>query len=264
MIIGSLNNPKFDSEISANMVNATTNAELTLFLRVCLVQVAGGGTIQDANGTPFQVRAWTPAGWHWFTSRYQEQAQRYWGGKFWLETPNDFGDLDWPERSPTHRANVWCRLRLSVVPTPAQAHKTIKVAHLVGQNLSSSTFRSHDSLYDNFDLGQSAYVRNNRVYYQRTFIHEVGHALGLPHIGVMTAEPTCPAVNTNADQCYGVLPADRRNIMGFGSQLTANDALPWRKRIAEHTGTRESNWRVSLHRLYPRTLGSFAGMSVNR
>jgi hypothetical protein len=268
MVVGSIPGSRFDSELDVSMVNGQTNAELTLFLRVCLTQVPGGQTIQDANNNPnltFQTHDWTPGAWSRFCQVYQRDAQQFWTGKFWLVTPNDYGDLDWPDRSPTHRPNVWCRLRVSVVTASGRPHKTIRVVRLVpprGQSYDAGTFRSQDDQYDNFDLGTVTYIRDRRRYRQRTIIHEVGHALDLPHIGVMAGIGACPADNTNADDCYGVTDAHRQDVMGFGHRLSTHDALPWRRRIAQHTGTGDTAWAPFLIRHYPRRLGSFAGMST--
>lgn len=247
----------FDSGLDDTMVRGDTNAELTLYLRIFLEQVPGGGTIGDHDGTQFSVRAWTQAAWDVWKRRYQQQAQAFWHGKFWLRTPDTFTELDATINGVRYRPNIYCRFRLSVVDTAATAHKTIRVARLVPTaGMNSGTFRSNDSLYDDFDLGVGRYVRGGRVYYQRTFIHEVGHALGIPHIAVMTNNPSCTAGSTNADACYGVTHAERRDIMGFGMNLSLNDALPWKKRIAEHTHTSETLWTAAQVRVYPRRLAA--------
>jgi len=261
-IMGSIANSKFDSELDDSMANDKTNAELTIFLRVYLEKVPGGGTIKDANNsTDFDVQEWSTTEWAAFKKKYQQQGQAFWHGKFWLQTPDDFSELD----TKTHRPNIWCKFSLKVQDTPAGSyHKKIRVCRLkvpAGKTYGAGTFRSHDSLYDNFDLGVASYVRGGKTYYQRTFIHEIGHAIGIPHIGVMTGEPTCPASDTNSDACYGVRTDDRKNIMGFGMALSENCAMPWKKRIAEHTSTSESKWKVHMKRFYPRKLTSIVGGS---
>jgi hypothetical protein len=100
--------------------------------------------------------------------------------------------------------------------------------------MTAATFRSNDSLYDQYDLAVGTYVRNGRTYHQHTFIHEIGHALGLPHIAVMTHNAACPAANTNADACYGTVNEEQRDIMGFGQMLSLHEALPWQTRIISH------------------------------
>jgi len=257
----------FDSELNDYVVNSSTNAELTIFLRICFQPVAGGGTIADFNGTQFQVRNWNPHAWQTFTRHYQQEAQRFWEGRFWLVTPSFFQDLDWPHGggAPTHRPNIWCRFRLAVVSTAQNPHKTIRLARLApipSTVMTAGSFRSSDSLYDDHDLGTAVYSRGGRLYRQRTFIHEVGHALGLQHIGTssMGNEAQCLAApSTNADVCYGVLPRDRSNILGFGMALSELDGLPWRKRIFQHTGIDENEWILSMRRVYPLSLAGGPG-----
>jgi len=257
-IMGSIAGTKFDSELDDSMANDKTNAELTLYLRVYLERVASGGKIKDADDVEFEVQEWGTTEWTAFKKKYQQQGQAYWHGKFWLQTPDDFDELD----LKTHRPNIWCKFDLHIQDTPAGSyHKKIRVARLKkgGSNPAADTFRSHDSLYSNFDLGVASYVRGGKIYYQRTFIHEIGHAIGIPHIGVMTGEPACPASDTNSDECYGVKHSDRKNIMGFGMALSESAAKPWKQRIAEHTGTSESKWKVHMKRFYPRKLTSIVG-----
>ena len=83
----------YDSEFRTTMVNATTNAELTLVLKLHLDKVtrAAQTTIQDSDNTAFQVLDWTPKGGP--ASRVQAMGQGFWKGKFWLVSPNGTTDL---------------------------------------------------------------------------------------------------------------------------------------------------------------------------
>jgi hypothetical protein len=84
--------------------------------------------------------------------------------------------------------------------------------------------------------------------------HEVGHFLGLPHIGVIRSLPRCAMAmmlgqninqslisspykgGDNSAVCYGEgSTADAiQNIMGGGMRFTAEDAAPWVDRLPEH------------------------------
>jgi len=233
----------FDSELRISMMNTTTNAELTLVLKVCLQQVAPG-TVSDADNTVWNTAAWDQRVWREWTERYRRESERFWSGKYWLATPAENTDLHFPRppAAATHRCNVWCRFRLSLVDRPALAHRTIQVANVVmprGRRPTAATFRSHETLYDQYDLGYGVYTRGDghgrtREYYQRTFVHEVGHALGLPHIAEMTGNAACTAADRNADSCYGTLHDERRDVMGFGEHRSLNDGRPWQNRIGRH------------------------------
>jgi hypothetical protein len=251
----------FDSEFRKTMANATTNAELTLVLKLHLDKVtrAAQTTIQDSDGTTFQVLDWTADGWSRFKRNFQSMGQAYWNGKFWLVSPNGTADLQVASAGRTFQCNVWCRVRIEVQETAAGAHHTIRAVRVRsnGGPMNAGTFRSNDSLYDQYDLGVGTYVRNGRTYTQRTFIHEIGHSLGLPHIAVMTGNGACPAANTNADACYGTVDAEQRDIMGFGHQLSLNDARPWLGRIHDHITNPgfvgpPMPYTASMRRVYPR------------
>jgi hypothetical protein len=105
-----------------------------------------------------------------------------------------------------------------------------------------------------------------------TITHEIGHAIGLPHIGVIRNEPLCqlaillkkiPGVNqaslpamfrgsSNAMVCYGDFAnvADSSNIMGGGDKFAAENAQPWLDQILRHTQTRPA-WTVHMGHVPP-------------
>jgi hypothetical protein len=249
----------FDSDFKYQLMNERTNAELTINLSVFLRQRAPGPTT-DSDGAAFTAIAWDDKSWAVWKKRFQREAQAFWHGRYWLKTPTYYKGLQYPLTGamPTHRCNVWCRFKLDLAASAAGAHKTIEVVRLAPMKKGGTdptTFRSDADDYTNWDLASSGYTFGKRVYHQRTFIHEIGHALGLPHIGVLTESTQCAAVtDKNTDVCYGVTNAERREVMGYGEALTAREARPWVARLVEHlelAANSGGDWAVSRTHAYP-------------
>ena len=155
----------------------------------------------------------------------------------------------------THRPNVYCKFRLELVNSLAgHPHKTIQLVRLDRKTGTSTTFRSDDSHYDNFDLGTATYdhvldhLGKEHTYYQKTFVHEIGHALGLAHIGILVGNAAAVA-HPNGQEAYGygtLTKTQSANIMGYGMNLTTIDAQAWVDRIAQHTGTTAAKWTAAM------------------
>jgi hypothetical protein len=194
------------------------------------------------------------------------------------------------------RPNIYCHLFVSIVGSAAGSHRTIDLVNLdvpaaarqlgkgAGQ-LDSGDFRSHEGLYDSLDTKKSKMPFTDgtgaaRRVNHSTIAHEIGHALGLPHIGVthgagncrlailydaflpsaVTSHASFPALfqgGSNSHVCYGHSgPASLgSNIMGYGMEFDASNAQPWLDRIALHTRTKAADWKVSVQkRLQPKFL----------
>jgi hypothetical protein len=297
--------PAFDSSLILHE-SGCDNHTLTLVLVLHLNKVSplsvplpflGRFTLPfaDAGGTWFAIRPWTTTDFSCFTREFLRQCAM-WSNTFWWTPPEGFSRLDVTSGGRTVRPNIYCHLFVAIVESAAGAQRTIDVVNLdkaaaarqLGKperKLNASDFRSHDALYDSLDVKpvpipfQDQTGTTHRLN-RSTFAHEIGHALGLPHIGVTHSSPVCqlailadgvlpgsltsspsyPALlkgASNSMACYGhsghlSLGA---NIMGFGAQFDASNAQPWVDRIALHTGTRAQDWKVSVHkRLPPRFL----------
>lgn len=264
----------YDTELSSTMVDDTTNAELTLTIRLFLDKVnakdTAGGTMNDFNGSAIAIHNWKDAEWEHFRKEMFGKIRKTWSGKFWLITPSACKDLDWPAKpkAATHRPNVWCRLVVEEVNQIAKAHRKIvcvrpKIATMASAN-SVQAFRSfvgaggdgtstaRVSTFDYFDIvpyrfnftGPEKDAKGSAIKYgitHRSDIHEFGHLLGLPH----SDKHTHTDAATSHDE-YGEDRADREDVMGYGSTLDASSAVPWLNRIAAHTGVAAPSWTVKL------------------
>ena len=288
-----LNWARFDAVLDTAGVDAHTNAQLTITLKVFLRQNAGAprrmimpqmtsrvrssseGSARDLDGNQFVFDRFTPEHWTRFTGFYQSQGQDFWDGNFWLAPPESFDTSAWGEglvdrpedfghtaTLAPHRAiqpNVDCHFRLELADNAAHAHKTIDVYNIVS-NLtpdprvegSTMRFRADDSHYDQTAVDRAEHWEVDsqtqqfvHQTFQRTFLHEIGHAIGLEHVGVNVRIEGCfDADDHNITICYGNTLATRESIMGAGEALSWHEALPWRRAMEVLTGTSRHGWEV--------------------
>jgi len=270
MIIGSISDRHFDSELDTNVCNADTNANLTLFFRIFLQRYdppGGAGMVNEWGGTPRAVTAWPEHEWRHFCRRYQTETQDYWNGRFWLVTPDSFTELDWNPPSPTHRPNVYCRVRVSLVTSALNAHHTIRCVHLAS---TTRSFRSDSGNYDSRDLDGGTHAdpgdpTDHHVYRQHAHLHEFGHLLGLGHSS--QHRPQCAATGVAAGGgsiCYGFNGAESNDVMGVGESRHEWHAEPWMRRMQAHTGIDMYAWGPLMRRVYPRPLSALAHYRMGR
>lgn len=236
----------FDADINPSVRNATTNADLTLYIRINFQKIeptAASNTYNDADGTAVPIRAWRPGEFETFKRTFLGQCRRAWHGKFWLKTPASYSSLNWPARNATHRCNLYCRFDISEQANANGAHAVIPVVRVSGNN----TFRSHMLLYSNLDTRRERLVRGSHFV---TTAHEIGHLIGLDHPGINLA--TC--ATGNEQPCYAAADGTATGVMGMGSRIFDRHAQPWKKAAAALTGVAEANWTVSRRREYPTRL----------
>jgi hypothetical protein len=274
--------------------NGHDNHTLTLDLKIFLRPVSAHGVKNlpyvDASNHLFFINDWKPHEWALFQRAFHNETL-FWNDRFWLIPPDSFSSLDVKIGARTVRPNIYCHLFVEILSSAAGAHETIDVVNLdkitaaaiTGvrvRDLDSATFQSDSRQYDSLDLKpRYDWVPDDAGHFHRlkhlTIVHEIGHALGLPHIGVSHHDPLCevalallktPGVNlgtpamanfaggTNSDVCTGTLapPSRAANVMAHGLEFDETNAQPWRDRIALHTGTQAANWKVSMHRKAPK------------
>lgn len=277
--------------------DGTQNHTLTLVLKInlnqMLPQILPASLrlpIFDADTPPrmFLIRPWQIAEWNQFIIRFKREAAK-WNDNFWLIPPAGFSKLDVKVGHRTVRPNIYCHLYISVVNSSSAAHRSINVVNLdirdaktryslKDSDLDSGAFRSDADNYDVLDVKtRQQWSQDNTGTWHvadkySTVAHEIGHALGLPHIGVTQQNHLCqlaiffdanvpnpsalPALfngGSNAQACYGQLgaPSLGANVMGSGSSFDESNAAPWASRIALHTGTKPEDWTVSRRKVTP-------------
>jgi hypothetical protein len=276
---------KFDSYFGKNS-HPTQNHSLKIYLRVYLKPINNQTSALDSKKRRFPVKNWTPDEWLNFTTQFERQSY-LWNNRFWLIPPKYFSLMDVKFGGRTIRPNIHCFLFTEVTNSPGNAHRTIDVVNLDVEtikkqrhiNPGSGTFKSNAHHIDSLDIkprdisyeddqGVEHTIKNHY-----TIAHELGHAIGLEHIGVLKSRPQCTfaislkkhgiknvsshlARGANAEVCYGEFDSLglAENIMGLGTKFEEVNAQPWLDRVEMHTNTNAADWKVLLAPVSPKAV----------
>jgi hypothetical protein len=213
---------------------------------------------RDADNKMFYTAPWNAADWANFLRAANAEANM-WNDKFWLTPPRTFADFDqdlgsFPIRQ-MYRPNICCELDVDFTATKDDAHATVDVVNIdigrlpIGGRRDAATFRSNAVLWDSLDgvpmlspygTGPGLPDKNYCI------AHEIGHLIGLAHMGVLLKRPMCEfaiaqarmgfdgyATGTsggaNGLYCYGWGDGIdvSGNIMGAGRNWSKENAKPW-------------------------------------
>jgi len=241
---------KWDATLDEYVRNGHNNADLTIYIRVFFSKIDPAlrtGVYGDADDTlthpsKRKIQRWAPHEFERYTHQLVSGARRFWNGVFWLQTPQIYDGLNWPDSRPTHRCNLYCRFELEQVFSESNGHYTIAVVRAQD----GETFRSHSRLYSQFDIRSEQLIPHSTMKFW-THFHEVGHLLGLGHIGHIHHN----VHSNNTPSAYGVTLQEMSDVMGRGSARHAWHALPWQEAAESFTNVKA---RVRMHHIPPAEL----------
>jgi hypothetical protein len=280
----------FTAVFYKNAASPSSPGKLTLQLRLHMDWYYSYIPVHaNSNGT-FLIRPWTGPDKARYITDAKAQAEM-WNNKFWLKVPPHFdalnfvSDFDGRTYQPQF---IKCELDVDFTASEQAAHQTVRVVNLEQSVIPAhqrhgGVFRSHSVLFDSLD-GVPWFTPNkdqNGTPYQArhmTMAHELGHLLGLGHIGVLKKTPLCEAAlmfaglginpggdfqgGRNSNVCYGDYEprATGTNIMGGGLQFSVENARPWvfaalsmSTRVGEHWEVLLTDPRVNTAREYAPT-----------
>ncbi len=220
------------------------NIELIIKLKIGLVQDntgTAGGSDRSWGEAGYRFAPWPDSEWESFRRAFLRRA-RFWDNRFWLvlsehgrrsrEYIDVEKDMSMIEVFDAVRKFVCpfvvsCRF-LPIITHTGDAHYTLNASYIVDSSGNPVPAREGSR----YILRSNALNIDSGDINAPTIAHEIGHRLGMPHIGETTHNPACITgedYDFNAHACYTtedhVLDS---NILGGGEEIDWRNAYPWR------------------------------------
>jgi hypothetical protein len=244
-----------DSVFDPTKASATTNAELTIYLKDWFQDYKSAmGQIQDGKNVLWDVRDWGPGdnfgGWCQDVRTYANEA---WNDRLTLIPPKRYDGIDVNIGGVTYRPNVRCRFEL-LIGDSSYCHAKVMVAIALPQPGKEFKTRSRVWNKDKSNILTPRQIHPPQMVFtaQRSSSHEIGHLMGLQHIGrvVEVAGCVCPDDRSSDKECigqdsceYGIYDPREEiwgNIMGAGMTVSEHNALPWQQEMCKHANRHET------------------------
>lgn len=233
----------FNSSLDYSQMPKHRVVRLTLKVNVQFIPVSSAGQGKLAGVTRPKSRPlpnaamqqWKDSEWKAWKTKAIKQIRDFWETAFYLRATKPTG-LEWQADGKVFWPLFRCDMRVSEVG--GGAHLKIAVIKVKPQYFSTSFYTNRTLWLDSNDTKLTykgaAKVGKHMVHLKQVpLLHEFGHAIGLPHVGVARGLEGCGA-DTNAKACYGGSKVDALDLMGGGNERSPDHAKPWSNRLKHH------------------------------
>lgn len=226
-------------------------------IKVCFKPVhyrtgPGQGYYQEHDNL-YGVDAWDRMLWETWKKEYAEVITEYWSGKFWLETPDDYEELN----SGRIKPNIRCDLNLEIISTQGGAHYTFAVERIPDYRHNRANAGGHGYTGWLMDVGRGSDPDSDE---KIIILDEIAHLFALPHRDrQFSSLNACFRLRTPTMGQGTVLGGGRGTEVDpeYSARIAKFQlwhARPWQIAMQKHTGVVADKWKVSTRQLLPKIL----------